>query len=82
MKNNDIFLDFNFVENKINNKNQHLFRITKDEIAFKKLKEQNDFIDIFREKFNNKNFLHISIKNGNQNKYISFSLKKKIENFQ
>ena len=49
IKNNVIFLgDFNFVKSKIDTKNQHLFKITKEKVAFKKLKKK-DFIDIFRE---------------------------------
>ena len=54
-KNNVILLgDFNFIENKIDTKNQHLFKITKHKLAFKKLKEKNDLIDIFRENHSSK----------------------------
>ena len=41
IKNNVIFLgDFNFVKSKIDTKNQHLFKITKEKVAFKKLKKK------------------------------------------
>ena len=41
IKNNVIFLgDFNFVKSKIDTKNQHLFKITKEKVAFKKLKRR------------------------------------------
>ena len=86
-KNNLILLgDFNFVENKFNTKNQHLFKLTKDKLAFKKLKEKNDFIDIFREKnFNKKKlFTYINKKGATRidRIYISSALKVKVENFQ
>ena len=48
-KNVILLRDFNFIENTIDIKNQHLFKITKDKLAFKKLIEKNDLIDIFRE---------------------------------
>ena len=46
--------DFNFIENKIDTKNQHLFKITKDKLAFKKLKEKKNLIDIFKENYASK----------------------------
>ena len=48
IKNNIIILgDFNFIEAKLDTKNEHLFKISKDKIEFQKLKE-NDLIDIYR----------------------------------
>ena len=85
-KNNMIILgDFNFVENKIDTKNQHLFKLTKDKLAFKKLKEENDFIDIFREKnLKQKIFTYINKKGATRidRIYINSSLKAKVENFK
>ena len=47
---NDIILlgDFNFIENKIDTKNEHLFRLTKDKLAFKSLRTEFNLIDFFR----------------------------------
>ena len=85
-KNNVIILgDFNFVENKIDTKNQHLFKLTKDKLAFKKLKEENDFIDIFRENNSKqKLFTYINKKGATRidRIYINSSLKAEVENFQ
>ena len=47
IKNNKIIIgDFNFIKDKIDTKNEHLFKISKDKIEFQKLKEENDLIDI------------------------------------
>ena len=85
-KNNLIILgDFNFVENKIDTKNQHLFKLTKDILlAFKKLKENNDFIGIFRENYTKKKIIYINKKGATRidRIYINSSLKAKVENFQ
>ena len=77
--------DFNFVENKIETKIQHLFKLTKDILAFKKLKENNDFINIFRENYTKKKlFTYINKKGATciDRIYINSSLKAKVENFQ
>ena len=47
-KNIIIIGDFNFIEAKLDTKNEHLFKISKDKIEFYKLKEENDLIDIYR----------------------------------
>ena len=40
IKNNIIILgDFNFIEDKIDTKNEHLFKISKDKIEFRKQKK-------------------------------------------
>ena len=85
-KKNVILLgDFNFIENKIDTKNQHLFKITKDKLAFKKLKEKYDLIDIFRENDTNKKlYTYINKKGATRidRIYIDSTLKTKVENFQ
>ena len=48
--NNIILGDFNFIESKLDTKNQHLFTITKDKKTFKLFKNENGIIDIFRKK--------------------------------
>ena len=77
--------DFNFIENKIDTKNQHLFKITKDKLAFKKLKEKSDLIHIFRENYTSKKFYtYINKKKAIRidRIYIDSSLKTKVEKFQ
>ena len=65
-KKNVILLgDFNFIENKTDTENQHLFKITKDKLALKKLKEKNDLINILglpesSVRFYDNNFRHVS----------------------
>ena len=77
--------DFNFIENKIDTKNQHLFKITKAKLAFKKLKEKYDLIDMFRENDTNKKlYTYINKKGATRidRIYIDSTLKTKVENFQ
>ena len=62
IKNNIIILgDFNFIEDKLDTKNEHLFKISKDKIEFQKLKEENDLIDIYRKCNKNKKYIPTKI---------------------
>ena len=85
-KSNLIILgDFNFVENKIDTKNQHLFKLTKDKLNFKKLKEKYDLIDVFKENYTSKKlYTYINKKGATciDRIYINSSLKAKVEKFQ
>ena len=86
IKNNIIILgDFNFIEDKLDTKNEHLFKISKDKIEFQKLKEENDLIDIYRKCNKNKKIYTYQNRKGAtriDRIYISSSFKPLVENIK